>query len=103
VALAPVATSITDTPPPASLGSDADKSGTAPEDFAQALALSNTLQFPDAEKKNKWETLPSVSWTFNPNGLCPLPRVRLVRGGAYVEMSFNALTGDVEDESLYIP
>ena len=74
-----------------------------PEDVTQTQVLGNVLKFPDAQKKDKWETLPSVSWTFEPNGLCPLPRVRLARGDAYVEMSFNALTGDVEDESLYIP
>ena len=32
-----------------------------------------------------------------------MPRVRLERGPAYIEMSFNALTGDVEDETTYLP
>jgi hypothetical protein len=47
--------------------------------------------------------LPSARWTFEPAGLCPLPRVRLEHGTAYLEMSFNALTGDVEDEAFSIP
>jgi prepilin-type N-terminal cleavage/methylation domain-containing protein len=65
--------------------------------------LGNTLKFPDARKKNTWEALPSVHWTFMPAGLCPVPRVRLERGRAYIEVSFNALTGDVEDEATYLP
>ena len=60
-------------------------------------------KFPDAKKKNAWETLSSVRWIFQPEGLCPMPRVRLQRGDAYIEMSFNALTGDVEDEASYLP
>jgi len=89
--------------PTGPVAADDDQDAVAPpEDVTQTQVLGNLLKFPDAQKKDKWETLPSVSWTFAPNGLCPLPRVRLERGDAYVEMSFNALTGDVEDESLYI-
>lgn len=73
------------------------------EDAAMTEALGNTLEFPDAVKKDSWETLPSVKWTFEPGGLCPLPRVRLQHGVAYLEMSFNALTGDVENEAFYLP
>jgi prepilin-type N-terminal cleavage/methylation domain-containing protein len=74
-----------------------------PEDVTLTQALGNKLEFPDARKRTVWETLPSVRWTFQPDGLCPLPRVRLQRGSAYLEMSFNALTGDVEDEASYLP
>jgi hypothetical protein len=35
--------------------------------------------------------------------LCPVARLRVAAGDACLEMSFNALTGDVEDESLSIP
>jgi prepilin-type N-terminal cleavage/methylation domain-containing protein len=65
--------------------------------------LGTGLKFPDATKKDTWESLPSVRWVFQPRGLCPLPRVRLERGSAYLEMSFNALTGDVENQAAYIP
>ncbi len=86
--------------------SDADKNDadedTKPEDISQTHMLGNVIKFPDAEKKNAWETLPTATWTFDPAGLCPLPRVRLERGDAYIEMGFNALTGDVEDESVYL-
>lgn len=70
---------------------------------AISYSLSNGVKFPDATKRDKWESLPVVTWVFRPNGLCPLPRLRLERGSAYLEMSFNALTGDVEDESSYLP
>ncbi len=82
---------------------DSDKPDAALEDVSQMQTLGNMLKLPDAEKKSAWNTLPSVSWTFEPNALCPLPRVRLEQGGSSIEMSFNALTGDVEDESLDIP
>jgi prepilin-type N-terminal cleavage/methylation domain-containing protein len=75
-----------------------DEAGTT-----QALTLDNALKFPDMEKKDKWDVLPAVTWTFQPNALCPLPRVRFERGKAYIELSFNALTGNVEDEAYYLP
>jgi len=77
--------------------------GPAPEDVTMAQTLGNKLEFPDAQKANTWESLSSVRWSFPPEGLCPLPRVRLQHGSAYIEMSFNALTGDVEDEASYLP
>jgi len=104
--LAPAATAAaTDASAPTGpvAASDDQPDVAAPGDVTQSQVLGNVLKFPDAQKKDKWETLPAVSWSFEPNGLCPLPRVRLERGDAYVEMSFNALTGGVEDEALYIP
>jgi len=86
-------------PAPAAI---ADDSAT-PADATQTQTLDNALKFPDATKKNAWEALPAVTWTFEPNGLCPLPRVRFERGASYIELGFNALTGDVEDESSYLP
>ncbi len=82
------------TPPPSSAPDDA--SGTE-------QTLANALKFPDATKEHTWDALPAVSWTFEPNGLCPLPRVRFERGASYIELGFNALTGDVEDEADYLP
>ena len=67
------------------------------------LSLSHPVAFPDAEKKDQWNTLPSASWRFEPNGLCPLPRLRLQAGEAYIELGFDALTGGVEGEATYIP
>lgn len=72
-------------------------------DATMNLKLTNLFQLPDAKKKDAWESLPAVSWTFQPAQLCPLPRVRISRGKAWIEMSFNALTGNVEDEATYIP
>jgi len=92
------------TSPTSSAHDDADAdTGPAPEDVTRQQTLGNALKFPDARKKNAWETLPAVHWTFQPDSLCPLPRVRLQRGESYIEMSFNALTGDVEDEAVYLP
>jgi prepilin-type N-terminal cleavage/methylation domain-containing protein len=81
---------------------DADAQA-VPEDVTMNRTLGNKIEFPDAQKKNAWESLLSVRWLFQPDGLCPLPRIRLQRGRAYIEMSFNALTGNVEDEDSYVP
>jgi type II secretion system protein H len=73
------------------------------EDVTMNLNLTNGFELPDATKKNAWEAASAEHWMFQPAGLCPLPRVRLLRGKAWIEMSFNALTGNVEDEATYIP
>jgi len=64
---------------------------------------SNKLFFPDPDKPKVWLHVKSDSWIFKPGELCPAPRVRLVRGNAWLEMSFNALTGNVENETAYFP
>jgi prepilin-type N-terminal cleavage/methylation domain-containing protein len=64
--------------------------------------LGHDLQFHD-EQTGRWASPTTVTWQFDPNGLCPVPRLRVAMGDAYLEMSFNALTGDVEDESISIP
>ncbi len=63
----------------------------------------NKLQAPDTDKQDKWSDLPATTWTFQPGQLCPADRVRVSRGDSYVEMSFAALTGNVEDEKSYFP
>ncbi len=47
--------------------------------------------------------MPPTTWIFEAGELCPATRVRLSRGDAYLEMSFNALTGNVENEATYFP
>lgn len=63
----------------------------------------NKLLIPDPEKTNAWMELTQAQWLFKPGELCALPRVRITRGDAYLEMSFNALTGNVENETTYFP
>jgi hypothetical protein len=63
----------------------------------------NQLLAPDPQKTNGWMAMPASSWLFKPGDLCPVPRVRLARGEAWVEMSFNALTGNVENEAANFP
>ncbi len=75
----------------------------APTPQTQTEKLENTLKLPDATKPHVWDAAPALSWTFEPNGLCPLPRLRFERGASYIELEFNALTGDVEDEADYLP
>lgn len=70
---------------------------------SSTLEAPTKLEAPDAHKLHVWIPMEPTSWVFLPGELCPAPRVRFSRGEAYVEMSFNALTGDVEDETSYFP
>jgi prepilin-type N-terminal cleavage/methylation domain-containing protein len=63
----------------------------------------NQLLAPDPQKADAWIAMPPTSWVFQPGELCPAPRVRLKRGDAWLEMSFGALTGNVENETYSLP
>jgi hypothetical protein len=64
----------------------------------------NQLQAPDPQKANAWIAMPdNTEWVFQPGELCPATQVRLARGDAWVQLNFNVLTGNVEDETSYIP
>jgi prepilin-type N-terminal cleavage/methylation domain-containing protein len=68
-----------------------------------SLDRSARVLLPDPEKPHAWRALSEASWSFQPNELCPVPRLRLERGHAWMEIGFNPLTGNVEDESLDAP
>jgi prepilin-type N-terminal cleavage/methylation domain-containing protein len=68
------------------------------------LDLQNKLLAPDPQKSDAWIDMPDgTQWVFQPGDLCPATRVRLQRGKAWLEMSFGALTGNVENETTYFP
>jgi prepilin-type N-terminal cleavage/methylation domain-containing protein len=67
------------------------------------IDVDNQLQVPDPEKSNTWMSMPATQWIFEPGELCPATRVRFSRGKAWLEMSFTALTGNVENETFSIP
>jgi prepilin-type N-terminal cleavage/methylation domain-containing protein len=89
----------------ASAGDDdtANTSGPVDVDVTSNLDPLNKLVIPDPVKPDVWITADGTEWTFQPGELCQAIRIRLTRGEAWEEMSFNALTGNVEDESIYIP
>jgi prepilin-type N-terminal cleavage/methylation domain-containing protein len=73
-------------------------------DVTSDLDVANKLQAPDPLKANSWVSMPDgTQWTFQPGELCMASHVRVARGDTWVEMSFNALTGDVENESYNLP
>ena len=79
-------------------------SATVNVEVTDNLDPSNKLLTPDPQKTNAWMAMPDgTEWVFQPGELCPATRVRLKRGEAWVEMSFDALTGNVENESNYLP
>jgi competence protein ComGC len=86
-----------------------DDKATVPTIMAEDVVMTsqldhrNQLLAPDPKKTNGWMAMPATSWLFRPGELCPAPRVRLARGEAWVEMSFNALTGNVENEAANFP
>jgi prepilin-type N-terminal cleavage/methylation domain-containing protein len=64
----------------------------------------NQLLAPDSQKIDAWVAMPDgTQWVFQPGELCPATRVRLQRGDAWMEMSFAALTGNVENETSSFP
>ena len=67
------------------------------------LDPANKLLTPDSTKTDAWVDMPPTSWIFQPGELCQATRVRLVRGNAWLEMSFNVLTGNVENETTSFP
>jgi prepilin-type N-terminal cleavage/methylation domain-containing protein len=77
----------------------------APVDVVVTSTLdpANHLQAPDPVKANTWSDIPPTQWIFQPGELCPATRVRFKRGEAYLDMSFGALTGNVEDEGFSFP
>jgi len=83
----------------------ADTANSTPEDVEVTSVLDppNRLLIPDPQKVNAWLDMPPTSWIFQPGELCPATRVRLARGEAWVEMSFGALTGNVENEASSFP
>jgi type II secretory pathway pseudopilin PulG len=87
--------------------SDADASAASPAnadvEITDAFDAPNKLLTPDTMKAHAWVEMPPTSWTFQPGELCPATRVRLGRGDAWLEMSFSALTGNVENETTYFP
>lgn len=94
----------TDASAPASNSDDSDKSP-VPEDFVESGTFDqpNKLIVPDPQKRDGWVDMPATSWVFKPGQLCPASRLRMARGDAWLEMSFNALTGNVESEAAYFP
>jgi len=77
----------------------------APEDLEIACQLDspNQLLVPDPLKAGAWIAMPPTSWLFQPGDLCPATHVHMARGNAWIELSFNALTGNVENETAYFP
>jgi len=96
-----------DSAPPAGNSDDASATGdnSAPEniDITHSIDSLNRVLLPDPEKPRAWLPAFSSSWLFQPGALCPAPRVRISRGNAWIELSFNPLTGNVEDEAAYFP
>jgi prepilin-type N-terminal cleavage/methylation domain-containing protein len=67
------------------------------------LNARNQLLLPDPKSSGDWLQLHSAEWIFRPGELCPASAVCFVRGPARLQMSFNALTGNVENERSFIP
>jgi prepilin-type N-terminal cleavage/methylation domain-containing protein len=105
MALHPVGEAAAD--PDASSTDDDDSSPNTPAmqdvEITSNLDPPNQLLAPDPQKTDAWIDLPETHWVFQPGELCPATRVRLQRGEAWLEMSFGALTGNVENETNSFP
>jgi prepilin-type N-terminal cleavage/methylation domain-containing protein len=106
MALHPVGEAAADpTADAATTDGDTSSDSAKPVDIVVTSELdpANKLMVPDPIKANAWESIPPTTWIFKPGELCPATRVRFSRGEAYVETSFDALTGNVVDETASIP
>lgn len=104
MSLHPVGATDSDSTPSTS-DKDSSEEKTAPEDvqIVQQLDRANKLLLPDPDKPKAWQSVTSATWLFQPGELCPAPHVRLTRGNAWIELSFNPLTGNVDNEATYFP
>ncbi len=82
-----------------------DQAAMSTVDVEQTLDAGNKLQVPDVTKTLGWSDMPNdgVEWVFQPGELCPASKIRIVRGDAYLEMDFAALTGGIDEEKYYFP
>ena len=77
----------------APLGTDA-----AAADDSWQLAARNLLLLPDPKSEGNWQPILSAQWVFRPGELCPATSACFTRGTSRLELTFNALTGNVDDE-----
>jgi len=104
MALHPVGEAPAEPDAPASTDDAAANSATVDVEATSELDAPNKLLAPDPQKAGAWIDMPDgTQWVFQPGELCPATRVRLARGNAWLEMSFDALTGNVENEAAYFP
>lgn len=52
---------------------------------------------------NEWEKPRELVWSFPATGLCAPNSVRLERGKSWMQMTFNPLTANRQDEEWYLP
>lgn len=50
-----------------------------------------------------WQKIEEITWIFKPSGLCAPNSFRLERDDAWMEMSFNPLTANKQDEAWVLP
>ncbi len=70
---------------------------------SHSLDAGDQLWIPNPRQPSQWIPMPAFSCVFLPGALCPAMHIRLTRGPAFLEMRFNALTGNVESEASYLP
>jgi prepilin-type N-terminal cleavage/methylation domain-containing protein len=78
-----------------------DNSAQPDSDSTWQPGSGNKLLLPN--EAGKWLPNLSTQWDFRPGELCPATPVRFTRGKSELEMTFNALTGNVEDERSIFP
>ena len=101
IALHPVGTAAADASDSDTTADDTSSDTSKPVDIVVTSELdpANKLRVPDPQKTNAWIAIPATTWIFQPGELCPATRIRFERGDSYIEMSFDALTGNVVDET----
>jgi prepilin-type N-terminal cleavage/methylation domain-containing protein len=85
--------------------SDPDQPLQQAQDSTQTWTLDakNKLLLPDPDGRGHWQPIQSAQWVFRPGELCPATQICFTRGEARLEVTFNALTGNVEEERSIFP
>jgi prepilin-type N-terminal cleavage/methylation domain-containing protein len=112
MALHPVGQAAADPDDTSSDDDTSDSNGTAPSaikipdvSVTSPLDPTNKLLMPDPNKANTWTpVVDGTQWIFQPGELCPATVIRVGHGdAAWLQLTFDALTGNVAEETYSLP
>ena len=82
-----------------------DEEPTMKPEVLQSFRLSteNRLSISNTGNEGDCKPVASAEWVFRAGELCPVTWISLERGKSRLDLDFNALTGDVDEERSYFP
>jgi prepilin-type N-terminal cleavage/methylation domain-containing protein len=68
-----------------------------------SLDSANRLEVRDPKKPSAWITMAPATWLFEAGKLSRNPEIRVAQGRAWIALTFNPLTGDLDREEESVP